>query len=450
MMLAAAGSSALADSIVFDPDNGGNSPRISLNTFQYGAGNSLAMGAIPFTDGDTFQFLFHAQLNSVVTDTAVQITPNGLNAPGFEEGAAPFEITVVGSVTEEMTNVNEGPPMRATFKLASVQSTASFVEIYFDATPDANPLLGMGYNDGILILRGIPTPATPNVGTFSLTNPQPNPLPSFDSFGNNDYATAGAGGANISSVTGVGATKLDVTITYVDATFFVEPAFGDSGRRVRVGDVMSFDSSQAAPFDKIEPSRRFAIAPNTGTGSGPTPTYTPAVGAVNGTSGPDFQTQTLAASSVSGSPAPTPTPTPTPTPSPTPTVTPSPTVTPTPTPTTTPTKVTVQSSREQLREGADATITFSVNQAIHPAITVNYSTAIGTATLNVDYTLSGTPGMVVIPANAPSATILLHSIVDSVRESDGETARILIEPGTGYQVPAGDNKRTSVLILDRP
>jgi hypothetical protein len=101
-----------------------------------------------------------------------------------------------------------------------------------------------------------------------------------------------------------------------------------------------------------------------------------------------------------------------------------------------------------VREGADATITFSTNQAIHPAITVNYST-LGTATLNTDYTLSGTPGMVVIPANVSSVNIVLHSIMDTVREGDGETARILVEPGTGYQVPGGDNKSTKVLILDR-
>jgi hypothetical protein len=110
--------------------------------------------------------------------------------------------------------------------------------------------------------------------------------------------------------------------------------------------------------------------------------------------------------------------------------------------------VIVESNREQVREGADATITFTAKTATHPAITVNYGTD-GTATRNVDYTLSGNQTQVVIPANQPSATILLHSITDTVNESGGENARISVLPGAGYQVAPGTNKRVSVLILDR-
>ena len=36
--------SALADFIMLDPDGGGNAAKVTINTFQYGAGNSLAMG----------------------------------------------------------------------------------------------------------------------------------------------------------------------------------------------------------------------------------------------------------------------------------------------------------------------------------------------------------------------------------------------------------------------
>jgi hypothetical protein len=102
-----------------------------------------------------------------------------------------------------------------------------------------------------------------------------------------------------------------------------------------------------------------------------------------------------------------------------------------------------------VREGNDAIITFEARGATsHPAITVNYSVG-GTALLNTDYTLSGTPGTVVIPANTASTSIILHANTDAVREPNGEAAKIIVEPGSGYDVPAQlDAKRVSVLILD--
>ena len=48
-------------------------------------------------------------------------------------------------------------------------------------------------------------------------------------------------------------------------------------------------------------------------------------------------------------------------------------------------------------------------------LTVNYSIS-GTATLGQDYTLSGTPGTVVIPAGQLVATVTLTALQDSVVE----------------------------------
>jgi hypothetical protein len=453
-ILAATAVSTNADTIMLDPDGGGNAPKLSLNTFQFGAGNSLFSGALPFTQGNTFQLLFQAQLNSIITETGAQIAPVGLNATGFVGGAAPYEITVVGSVTETVTNVNLTPE-RALFRLTGTQSPDSFIELYFDPNHNANPLQGTGYNDGTLILRGIPLPPNADVGSFSQTNPQPSPAPNFDEFSANDYATAGPGGTNVTSVSGMGGTKMDVSITYVNPAFFVAPGVGDAGRQVQVGDIVTFAISHEAPFDKVDPSHTFDGTPNGGTGDGPTPSVTPNVGSENGTTGPDLQTQTLIASSIrSASPTPTPsiTPTPTVTVTPTPTATPTPTPTPTATPTPTPNlaaKVTVSANRSQLQEGADAIITFHFKGPLsHPDITVNYSTG-GNATLGTDYTLSGTPGMVVIPADGTSASITLHAIPDNVKEANGEAAKIFVEPGTGYEVPNQlDAMRVSLLILD--
>src|SRR3954471_23318639 len=130
--LAAAQNSIKADTIVFDPDAAGNSPKVSFNAWQFGAGNSLDRAALPFTAAHNFQLLFHGQMNSIVTNSGTQVTPAGLNATSAVGAIAAYEITIVGSVNETVTNVNAGPPGRVIYHLATNQ-TASFVEVYFDA-----------------------------------------------------------------------------------------------------------------------------------------------------------------------------------------------------------------------------------------------------------------------------------------------------------------------------
>src|SRR5262249_37912250 len=105
LFIAAAQYGLAADTFVFDPDAGGNSPKIgNVNTLQFGAGNSLFQSSIPFTQSDTFQLLFQGQLNSIVDSTGAQIVPEGLNSS--------YEITIVGSATESVTNVNTNNPPR--------------------------------------------------------------------------------------------------------------------------------------------------------------------------------------------------------------------------------------------------------------------------------------------------------------------------------------------------
>ena len=397
-----------ADTIVFDPFGLVGADAVSIDAFHLGSGNSLARAVLPFSVGATFQLLFHAQQNFLVENGVV----------------LPFEITVVGSVTEKVTTANDGPPARVTFQLSKTQASDSFIEIYSDFIVNADDLAGTGFNDGLLILRGSPVSTLPNVGTFCLTDPQPTPAPNFDQLGTNDYSGK-------SSVVGAGATKLTVAVAYVDPRFFPAPQAGIVGRQVQIGDIVTLDISQATPFNGVDPSRAFTGSPNPGFGPGPSPAASPNIGAVNGSSGPDLQAQSTIGISVSASP--------------TPSGTPGGTATPIPgVP-----KVIVSASRTQLREGADSTITFSTNLVVQADLTVNYSVT-GTATLGIDYTLSGAAGVVVIPANQTSASIVLHSIADNKSEPNGEAAKILIEPGTGYQVP--DNKdanRVVILILDR-
>jgi hypothetical protein len=404
-LLAGVTHSVRADRFVFDPTGLGGVGAFSVDSFQLGSGNSLARNVVPFTVDSTFQLLFQAQQTFVVPATVFR-----------------FEITVVGSVTERVTTANAGPPSRLTFQLAKNQTSDSFIEIYSDSLLNADDLQGTGFNDGVLVLRGSLLSTLPNVGTFSLTDPQPTPAPSLDLVGTNNYP-------NVTSVVGAGATKLYVVVGYVDPRFFPAPQAGAAGRQVKTGDIVTLDISHATPFNGVDPSRAFTSSRNPGIGPGPTPTATPAIGLVNGSSGPDLQTQSTVTFSISASP----------TPSGTPGGTPIPGIP----------KVIVSASRTQLREGADSTITFSTNLAIPVDLVVSYSVG-GSATLNVDYTLSQTPGQVTIPANQTSASVVLHSITDNVREPNGEPAKLTILPGTNYQLPATKEAgRAVVLILDR-
>ena len=423
-LICAAGNTADADTIVWDPDGSGNASTLNLSGWQFASGNSLFQGAIPFTLGNTFQLVFHAQLTSVLNQAGTQVNPTGLNAPGPVGGVAPYEITVVGSLTEVITAADPAPG-QATYQLSVGQSQNAFVEIYFDGNQNANPLLGTGYNDGKLILQGVPIAVITgsvraDASTFSFANPQPSPAPNFDAFGTNDYS-------GVTSLTGLGITKVFVEISYIDPTFFVAPSPADTGRQLQFGDIITLNLSQAAPFDNVDPSQKFVSAANNGPGDGPPPTTIPAIGSTNGESGPDLQTQTSIGGfiGIAGTPSPT--------------------------PSTTPAagnaRVTVHANRKRVREGNDAIITFRYKGLpLHSDIAVNYSVG-GNAVLNGDYTLSGVPGQVIIPSTSDSASIVLHAVVDNLGEGHGEAAKIFVEPGAGYDVPTQkDGQRISIEI----
>ena len=183
-------------------------------------------------------------------------------------------------------------------ELSPLQSPNSFIEVYYDPSQNANALAGTGYNDGMLILRAVPNGNIANTGMFSQANPQPSGVIDLDNFGANDFATAGPGGVNVTSVFGVAETKIAAVVTYVNPSFFVTPVQGDVGSQVAIGDIISFDLGQAVPFDTNQPSRLFVGTPNAGTSSGPAASVTPALGAKNGTSGPDIQFQSIAAATI--------------------------------------------------------------------------------------------------------------------------------------------------------
>src|SRR4029079_17821011 len=141
LLIFAAQQFAYADTFVFDPDGAGNSPKLNLNTLQFGAANSLVRSGLPFLQGNQFQLFFQGQLNSIVTSSGAQLTPAGLNATAAVGAISPFEITIVGSVTETVTNANAGTPPRVVYRLSNAQ-TGSFIEVYYNNAVNANPLAG--------------------------------------------------------------------------------------------------------------------------------------------------------------------------------------------------------------------------------------------------------------------------------------------------------------------
>jgi hypothetical protein len=82
-------------------------------------------------------------------------------------------------------------------------------------------------------------------------------------------------------------------------------------------------------------------------------------------------------------------------------------------------------------------------KTINRPLTVNYTMS-GTATQGDDYTLSGTPGEVTIPAGQSSATVTLTA-KQGATSSTNEEAKMTLQPGQGYRL--GTNSEASVLIL---
>jgi hypothetical protein len=68
----------------------------------------------------------------------------------------------------------------------------------------------------------------------------------------------------------------------------------------------------------------------------------------------------------------------------------------------------------------------------------------GNATQGVDYTLSGTPGQVTIPAGQSSATVTLHALNNPPDGS--ESAIMTLNPGAGYSLSSSHS--ATVVIND--
>ena len=99
---------------------------------------------------------------------------------------------------------------------------------------------------------------------------------------------------------------------------------------------------------------------------------------------------------------------------------------PTPTPTVAAQEAYVTASKSSVKKGKQAAFIVHLAGPAAQPVTVHYSMS-GGAILGTDYTLSGTPGQVTIPAGQSSARVILHAL-----RNVKKAATMTLTPGPGY------------------
>jgi len=97
--------------------------------------------------------------------------------------------------------------------------------------------------------------------------------------------------------------------------------------------------------------------------------------------------------------------------------------------------VRIGTSSTAVFEGGSAIITVSASLAPVQPLTVTYSIT-GKAMFGSDFTITGTPGQIVIPAGQTSASVTFQAISDGLAEKK-ETVKLKLSTGTGYKLPKG-------------
>lgn len=267
------GPSAKADSILFDPDgshnpNGtGSLPATSITGFDQSVGNVLAVGAVPVTVGETFNLYYQSTLQGYSGGSPPP--PTGINQN--------FQLTYSLKVSETVVGISTfGGDTFFAFSVNPVQPPGSYLRMYYNGaatTTNTNGnLSGTTFQDGQVILDATPIAKPADTGGFlEETSAAPK---TFDQNGVNNYP-------GTTTVVGNGSTVLDFKVNSTDPSFFITPP-----------SVIQFhlNTSLVLPFDTVDPSQIFRNEDGT--------IVTPNLGPINGVSGPDFQFQADANSSV--------------------------------------------------------------------------------------------------------------------------------------------------------
>lgn len=156
----------------------------------------------------------------------------------------------------------------------------NFFSVYY-GPKNASDVNGTGFTDGKLVMSGTIRADAPTdlAGSFTRTN---STLVALDQNGTNNYT-------GIKSTQGTGSTKLTADLAYVNNDF-IKTAFNQM--------VITLDTFNSQPFDKINPSSCFTAGDGTTVnGAGPNNaggTCISSIGAINGVSGPAIMFQTRA------------------------------------------------------------------------------------------------------------------------------------------------------------
>ena len=250
---------ALANVISFDPDGSGVLAPINVASFDLLPGSSLNEAVIPGQVGSTATVLFQARLGSFLDGSGKVIQVPGLNDPS---NANHFQITVTAQFNVTITAQTTAAGTQTTVLALAASQPTNFIHYYYSNALSggqltAVDLAGTGFTDGTLIANGSATSV--NAVFTALTSVAPTNL---DNFGNNDWA-------GTSTVTGVGGTSFDASISFADPRWFLSPVTALSG-----------NTTDALSYQQADPSKKFFG------------TVTPNLGAINGASGPDIEFQT--------------------------------------------------------------------------------------------------------------------------------------------------------------
>jgi hypothetical protein len=114
-------------------------------------GSGVAIGAGPFGAplivGETFQFLYQANLSSVDGDPTALFDGLDFNANGKKDATKSFEFTIVAKLNEKVESVTGST---AIFGLAGT-SADNKVAIFYDTAANASTTAGTGFTDGKMI-----------------------------------------------------------------------------------------------------------------------------------------------------------------------------------------------------------------------------------------------------------------------------------------------------------
>jgi hypothetical protein len=243
---------AQADSMTFDSNGAAaGGVKVTFSSLDWTPGNALAENtSVDLGTGfggtgvaSDFQLYFQSTLGNFLDSNGNEILANG----GLNSN---YEITIMSSFHENTTAVVPALGLSA-FEFAPGMFT-NYVKIFYDDTPDANHLTGMGFSDGTLLMEGVVIAGTdpgqtPSTGTFQfdvlggLLNVEP-----LDGFGADDYP-------DVETLTGGGITRAtaDMDEASVDGDFL-----SPSGDILLLLELFT-NSSQVTPFLQQDPAAEF-------------------------------------------------------------------------------------------------------------------------------------------------------------------------------------------------